>query len=133
MAVCLEHITLGNINAKRDWGHAKDYVEGMWKMLQVDKPDDYILATNKNYSIREFVELAFKLRGIQLAWKGHGLDEVGYDIETNKTRIVISDKYFRPAEVDELLGDYSKAKKELGWEPKYSFEELVKEMIDDCI
>lgn len=129
----IEHITLGNINAKRDWGHAKDYVEGMWKMLQVDKPDDYILATNKNYSIREFVELAFKLRGIELAWKGHGLDEVGYDIETNKTRIVISDKYFRPAEVDELLGDYSKAKKELGWEPKYSFEELVKEMIDDCI
>ena len=129
----IEHMTLGNINAKRDWGHAKDYVEGMWRMLQVDKPDDYILATNKNYSIREFVELAFKLRGIQLAWKGHGLDEVGYDVETNKTRIVISDKYFRPAEVDELLGDYSKAKKELGWEPKYSFEELVKEMIDDCI
>ena len=125
----IEYMTLGNINAKRDWGHAKDYVEGMWRMLQVDKPDDYILATNKNYSVKEFVEIAFKLKGIDLLWKGTGVDEIGYDALSNKTRIIISEKYFRPAEVDELLGDYSKAKRELGWEPKYTFEELVKEMI----
>lgn len=125
----IEYMTLGNINAKRDWGHAKDYVEGMWRMLQVDKADDYILATNKNYSVKEFVEIAFNLKGINLLWKGTGVDEIGYDALSNKTRIIISEKYFRPAEVDELLGDYSKAKRELGWEPKYTFEELVKEMI----
>jgi len=126
----IEYMTLGNINAKRDWGHAKDYVEGMWQMLQVDKPDDYILATNKNYSVKEFIEIAFKIKGIDILWKGTGVDEIGYDALSNKTRIIISEKYFRPAEVDELLGDYSKAKRELSWEPKYTFEELVKEMIN---
>tara|TARA_Y100000389_G_C17466804_1_gene526390 strand:+ start:212 stop:1252 length:1041 start_codon:yes stop_codon:yes gene_type:complete len=129
----LEYMTLGNINAKRDWGHAKDYIEGMWKMLQVDQPSDYILATNKNYSVKEFIELAFKIKGVNIAWRGSGVEEIGYDVSTNKTRIVISDKYFRAAEVDELLGDYSKAEKELNWRPKYSFEELVREMVEyDC-
>ena len=126
----IEYMILGNINAKRDWGHAKDYVEGMWRMLQVDKPDDYILATNKNYSVKEFIEIAFKLKGIDIQWKGIGVDEIGYDVLSNKTRIIISEKYFRLAEVDELLGDYSKAKRELGWEPKYTFEELVNEMVN---
>ncbi len=129
----IEYMTLGNINAKRDWGHAKDYVEGMWKMLQVDRPDDYVLATNKNYSVKEFIEMAFKIKGITIGWTGTGVDEIGYDISTNKRRIVISEKYFRAAEVDELLGDYSKANKELGWRPKYSFQELVEEMVNyDC-
>ena len=125
----IEYMTLGNINAKRDWGHAKDYVEGMWRMLQADKPDDYILATNKNYSVKEFIELAFRLKGVTIQWRGEGVDEVGYDADTDKTRIVISEKYFRLAEVDELLGDYTKAKRDLGWEPKYTFEELVEEML----
>lgn len=129
----IECMVLGNINAKRDWGHSKDYVEGMWKMLQVNLPDDYILATNKSYSVKEFIEEAFKIKNINIYWEGSGINECGYNSETKKKCVKISKKYFRPAEVDELLGDYSKAKRELGWEPKYTFKELVKEMVDyDC-
>jgi len=126
----IDCMTVGNINAKRDWGHAKDYVEGMWKMLQTNLPDDYILATNENHSVREFIEEAFKLKGITIKWSGEGNNEYGYDSETKKTYIKISKKYFRPAEVEELLGDYSKAKKDLEWEPKIGFKELVKEMVE---
>jgi GDPmannose 4,6-dehydratase len=125
----IQFMTVGNINAKRDWGHAKDYVEGMWRMLQKDIPDDYILSTNENHSVREFIEEAFKLKGIDIKWRGEGINEIGYDSVTEKINVTISEKYFRPAEVDELLGDYSKAKRELGWEPKISFKELVKEMV----
>lgn len=126
-------LVMGNIDSLRDWGHAKDYVEGMWLMLQQDKPDDYILATNKMHSVREFIEKAFALKGFNIAWKNKGLDEVGYDINTNRELIFISEKYYRPAEVDELCGCADKAKKILGWEPKISFDELVKEMVDyDC-
>jgi GDPmannose 4,6-dehydratase len=126
---------LGNINSLRDWGHAKDYVEGMWRMLQkdADKVDDYVLATNEYHSVREFIEKAFLFKGITIGWKGKDLEEIGYDINTGKELIFISDKYFRPAEVDELLGDSSKAKEELGWVPLVKFEDLVKEMVDaDC-
>jgi len=125
----IQYMTLGNINAKRDWGHAKDFVEGMWLMLQTSKPDDYILATGKSHSVKEFIEEAFKLRDFNIKWKGDGINEIGYDEKTRRELIFISEKYFRPAEVDELLGDYSKANRELGWEPKYNFKELVKEMV----
>ena len=129
-----EHLILGNIDSKRDWGHAKDYVEGMWKMLQVDKPDDYILATNEYHSVREFIEKAFLLKNIEIKWKGKGINEIGYDNKTGKELIIISDTYFRPTEVDELLGDYSKANKILNWKPTIYFDDLVKEMVEtDCI
>ena len=102
-------------------------------MLQTDQPDDYVIATNKYYSVREFIEKAFILRGFKIAWKGSGLQEIGYDSKTGRELIFISERYFRPAEVDELLGDSSKAKKHLGWEPKIMFDDLVKEMVDaDC-
>ncbi len=128
-----DNLIMGNIDSKRDWGHAKDYVEGMWKMLQVNTPDDYVLATNQFHSVREFIEKAFLLKNIEIKWKGEGINEIGYDNKTNKELIIISDKYFRPTEVDELLGDYSKAKKILNWEPKIFFDDLVKEMIEnDC-
>lgn len=121
---------LGNIDAKRDWGYAKDYVEGMWKMLQQEKADDYILATNETHTVREFVTLAFKYVGTEIIWKGIGAEEKGFDKKTGKCLIEISPKYFRPAEVDILIGDYSKAKKELDWEPKIKFEELVEIMME---
>lgn len=128
-----EYLTLGNLDAKRDWGHAKDYVEGMWRILQTDKPDDYVLSTNEFHSVREFVEKAFALKGFNIVWQGSGLDEVGIDTNTNKVIIRVSDKYFRPAEVEELLGDSTKAREELGWVPKYSFDDLVREMVrEDC-
>ena len=126
----IDCMTVGNLNAKRDWGHAKDYVEGMWLMLQVNIPDDYILATNKNYSVREFIEEAFKLKNITIEWRGDGLNECGYDLDSGKKYIKVSKKYFRPTEVEELLGDYSKAKRDLAWEPKCTFKELVKEMVN---
>ena len=120
---------LGNLDAKRDWGFAPEYCEGMWLMLQQDKPTDYVLATGKNHSIREFCELAFKELNIQIEWKGKGEDEIGVNAQTGKQLIGIDEKYYRPTEVEQLLGDASKAKEELGWEPKISFEELVKLMI----
>ena len=128
-----DKLVLGNIDAKRDWGHAKDYVEGMWRMLQVDTPDDYVLSTNEFHSVREFIEKSFALRGFDIKWKGTGIDEIGYDENTGRELIFISEKYFRPAEVEELLGDSMRARTELGWVPQYSFDELVQEMVDeDC-
>jgi len=128
-----DNLIMGNLNAKRDWGHAKDYVEGMWLMLQADKPQDYVLSTNEFHSVREFIEIAFKLKGFDILWKGEGVNEIGYDKNTGRELIFVDECYFRPAEVEELLGDSTKARTELGWEPKYSFEELVKEMVEqDC-
>ena len=128
-----EVLVLGNLDAKRDWGHAKDYVEGMWRMLQADAPGDYVLSTNEYHSVREFVEKAFALRGFNIKWRGTGIDEVGYDEKMERVLIRISEQYFRPAEVEELLGDSTKARTELGWLPCYSFDQLVQEMVDqDC-
>ena len=123
-----EVLTLGNLNAKRDWGHARDFVEAMWLMLQQDKPDDYVIATGVQYSVREFVEQAAPYFGMNIVWQGEGLNEVGIDSNTGLVRVIIDPKYFRPAEVETLLGDASKAKKELGWEPKTSFKQLVEDM-----
>ena len=120
---------LGNLDAKRDWGHAKDFVEGMWMILQQKKPDDFVLATGKTHSVREFVEIAFNEVGIKIKWEGKGINEVGKDQKTQKILIRVDKKYFRPTEVDILHGDYTKAKENLGWNPKISFQELVKEMI----
>ena len=129
-----DKLVMGNLNSKRDWGHAKDYVEGMWRMLQVDKPQDYILSTNEFHSVREFIEKAFALKGFNINWKGEGLNEIGYDTNTGRELIFVSEQYYRPAEVEELIGDSSKARMELDWKPKYSFDDLVKEMVDhDCI
>ena len=119
---------LGNLNAKRDWGHAKDYVEAMWLMLQQDEPDDYVIATGEQYSVRDFVNEAAPYFGFKLDWMGEGEDEVALDWNTKKTVIAINPRYFRPAEVDSLLGDATKAKEVLGWEPKTSFKELVEDM-----
>jgi GDPmannose 4,6-dehydratase len=126
-----DKLVLGNLNAQRDWGHAKDYVSGMWLMLQQDSPDDYILSTNEMHSVREFVEKTFALRGFDIKWKGEGLNEVGYDAKSGRELIFVSEKYFRPAEVEELLGDSTKARTILGWKPEYSFDDLVKEMVDN--
>ena len=129
----IDKLVLGNLDAKRDWGHAKDYVYGMYLMLQQDKPDDFVLATNKMFSVRQFVEKAFGLKGFQIKWKGEGLDEIGYDSITGRELIFVSEKYYRPAEVDELLGDATKAKTILGWQPNIELDELVKEMVsNDC-
>jgi GDPmannose 4,6-dehydratase len=128
-----DKLVMGNLNAKRDWGHAKDYVEGMWQMLQADKPQDYVLSTNEFHSVREFIEKAFALKGFEIVWKGEGVNEVGYDKKTGRELIFVDEMYFRPAEVEELLGDSTKARTELGWKPKYSFDELVREMVEmDC-
>jgi GDPmannose 4,6-dehydratase len=119
---------LGNLNSKRDWGHAKDFVEAMWMMLQQNEADDYVIATGEQYSVREFVEEAAPYFGMKIEWIGEGLDEVGYDWNTKKAVIKVNPKYFRPSEVETLLGDASKAKKKLGWEPKISFKQLVEDM-----
>ena len=124
---------LGNLDAERDWGHAKDYVEGMWLMLQQDTPDDYVLATNRKMSVRRFVELAYKEIGITIKWEGQGIDEVGLNSITNDILVKIDKEYFRPTEVDLLIGDYTKAKEKLGWEPKYRLEELINEMVSEDI
>ncbi|MHB8056620.1 MAG: GDP-mannose 4,6-dehydratase [Desulfuromonadaceae bacterium] len=121
---------LGNIDAKRDWGFAGDYVEAMWRMLQQDQPDDYVIATGETYMVRTFAEKVFARLGMSLEWRGSGVDEVGIDTATAKVVIRIDPKYFRPAEVDLLLGDPAKARKQLGWEPVTSFEELVNMMTD---
>lgn len=125
-----DHIELGNLDAKRDWGYAGDYVEGMWRMLQQKVPKDYVLATGETHSIREFCELAFKEIGIILEWSGKGEDEVGKDSKTGKVLVSINPDYYRPAEVDLLLGDPTCAEKELGWKRKYDFVGLVKMMVD---
>ena len=121
-------IELGNLNAKRDWGHAKDYVEAMWLMLQQDEPDDYVIATGQQYSVKEFIEEAAPIFGFNIEWMGKGLDEIGYDWGMKRTVISVNDRYFRPAEVESLLGDATKAKEKLGWEPKTTFKELVEDM-----
>ena len=121
-------LSLGNLNARRDWGHAKDFVEAMWLMLQQDQPDDYVIATGEQYSVREFVEEAAPYFGMNIVWEGEGLDEVGIDRTTGRKVIEVNPKYFRPAEVETLLGDASKAKEKLGWEPKTSFKQLVEDM-----
>ena len=121
-------LSLGNLNARRDWGHAKDFVEAMWLMLQQDQPDDYVIATGVQYSVREFVEAAAPYFGMNIVWEGEGLDEVGIDRSTGRKVIEVNPKYFRPAEVETLLGDASKAKEKLGWEPKTSFKQLVEDM-----
>jgi GDPmannose 4,6-dehydratase len=125
-----EKLYLGNLNAQRDWGHAKDYVEGMWRMLQHDKPEDFVLATGKTTTIREFCNLSFKELGIDIIWEGEGENEVGIDQSSNKVIISIDKNYYRPTEVDLLIGDASKAKNLLSWTPKYDLESLVKEMVN---
>jgi len=120
---------LGNLNAKRDWGHSKDCVEVMWLMLQQSEPDDYIIATGEQHSVREFCELAFKEAGIDLEWQGDGLNEKGIDKKTGNILVEVDPRYFRPSEVESLLGDPTKAKKKLKWKPKVSFQELIKEMV----
>ena len=129
-------IYLGNIDAKRDWGHARDYVEGMWRMLQQDSSDDYVLATGETHTVREFVEKAFAVVGTTVVWKGKTgtVDEIGVDAENEENVIVrIDPRYFRPTEVDLLLGDPSKAKDKLGWTSSTSFEDLVKEMVEEDV
>ncbi len=119
---------LGNVNSKRDWGHAKDYVEAMWLMLQQDEPDDYVIATGEQYSVKDFVNEAAPYFGFKLDWMGEGLDEVALDWNTKRTVISVNERYFRPSEVDSLLGDATKAKEKLGWEPKTTFKQLVEDM-----
>jgi len=124
---------LGNLNAKRDWGNAKDYVESMWLMLQAKKPSDYVIATGKSYTVKKFVEEAYKCIGINIKWTGSGVKEKGIDSKTKKTLIKVDPIYYRPTDIDELRGDYSKARKELKWKPKTTFNELVKEMVQSDI
>lgn len=125
-----DKLYLGNLNAKRDWGHAKDYVRGMWMMLQQDEPDDFVLATGETTTVRRFCEMAFDAVGIELEWNGNGVYEKGYDVETGKCVVEVDSQYFRPTEVELLQGDASKAKEKLGWEPKISLEEMVHEMVE---
>ena len=122
-------LKLGNINAKRDWGHAKDFVEAMWLMLQQNKAQDYVIATGNTYTVRDFVNLAFSEVGVELCWEGEGVNEVARDVTSGNVLVSIDPKYFRPAEVELLLGDPSRAKSELGWTPKTSLKELVSEMV----
>lgn len=124
-----KHLFLGNLDAKRDWGHARDFVEGMWMILQQDKPDDYVLATGEMHSVREFVELSFAQVDRTIAWRGKGVDEVGVDAKTGEELVRIDPRYFRPTEVDELLGDPTKARTKLGWHHKTAFKDLVAEMV----
>lgn len=124
-----EKLTLGNLEAKRDWGFAGDYVEGMWRMLQQDVPDDYVLATNETHTVREFVEKAFAEMGVSIRWEGEGSDEKGYDAKTGKLLVDVSEQFYRPAEVELLWGDSTRAERELGWKRKIGFAELVKMMV----
>jgi len=124
-----EVLELGNLDALRDIGHAKDYVRGMWRMMQQSMPDDFVLATGEQFSIRQFVEKAFAVVDINIRWQGTGIDEVGYNAETDKILVRVNERYYRPCEVDSLLGDPTKARKILGWEPKYSIDDILKEMV----
>ena len=124
-----EVLELGNLNAKRDWGHAKDFVEAMWLMLQQDEPDDYVIATGTQYSVRDFVDKVAPYFGFNIEWEGEGLDERGIDRQSGRTIIKVNDRYFRPTEVESLLGDPTKAKEKLGWEPKITFDQLVEDMV----
>ena len=125
-----EVLWLGNLEARRDWGHARDYVEGMWRILQQPEPDDYVLATGETHSVREFVETAFRCVGRTIEWRGSGVEETGIDARTGKTLVRIDPRFFRPAEVDLLLGDPTKAREKLGWQHTIGFEELVREMVE---
>jgi len=125
-----DKLYLGNLDAKRDWGFAGDYVEAMWLMLQQDEPEDFVIATGVMHSVREFVELAFWEVGIEIDWKGEGVDEVGVDAATGDARVEIDPRYYRPTEVELLLGDPTKAKEKLGWEAKVGLRELVKMMVE---
>jgi len=124
-----EKVLIGNLNAKRDWGYAPEYVEGMWQMLQQDEPEDFVLATGETHSVREFADLAFKELGMELEWINEGIEEKGVEIKTGKVRVEVDPNYFRPTEVDMLIGDSAKARDKFGWEPKVKFEELVKIMV----
>jgi GDPmannose 4,6-dehydratase len=128
-----EKIYLGNLDSKRDWGHAKDFVKGMWLILQQEKPEDFVLATGETHTVREFVELAFKETGIELEWSGKGIKEKGVDKKSRKTLVEVDPSYFRPTEVDLLLGDPTKAREKLGWSHKYSLNDLVKDMMENDI
>jgi GDPmannose 4,6-dehydratase len=125
-----EKLSVGNLEAKRDWGHAADFVEGMWRMLQQPEPDDYVLATGETRSVREFIEHAFASAGMMIAWRGAGLNEQGFDTASGKVWVDVDPQFFRPAEVDVLLGDSRKARQRLGWSPQYSFADLVRDMIE---
>ncbi len=123
-------LVLGNLNAKRDWGHAKDYVDAMWRMLQLRKPDDFVIATGKQYTVRHFINISAKYLGIKIKWIGKGINEKGIDKDTGKVIVRVGKKYFRPTEVETLLGDARKAKKILKWKPKISLNEMIKEMVE---
>ncbi len=124
-------VSLGNLEARRDWGFAGDFVDSMWRIVQADEPDDWVVGTGEEHSVREFCELAFGLVGVDLEWSGSGVDEVGRDRATGTVRVAVNSRYFRPAEVDRLLSDSSKIRRELGWKPRVGFEELVKMMVDN--
>ncbi|MCQ2504034.1 MAG: GDP-mannose 4,6-dehydratase [Saccharofermentans sp.] len=126
-----DHLELGNLDAKRDWGHSQDYVKAMWLMLQADAPDDYVIATNETRSVREFADTAFKHVGIELKWEGEGVDEKGIDVKTGKVLVSVNPEFFRPAEVELLLGDPAKAEKSLGWKRDIDFSSLVKRMVEN--
>jgi len=129
----LDCFELGNLDSMRDWGHAKDYVEGMWRMLQQDEPDDFVLATGMMHSVREFVEAAFRYIGKEIEWEGKGDNEQGREVSTGIVRVKVNPKFYRPTEVEQLLGDPTKAKTKLGWQPKVEFSDLVKDMMDSDI
>jgi GDPmannose 4,6-dehydratase len=123
-------LELGNLDSKRDWGHAKDYIEAMWLMLQQDSPDDYVISMNETHSVRDFIEIAAAHLDMKIVWTGEGIDEIGTDLYTGRIIVKINPAFYRPAEVDLLLGDSTKARTELGWQPQHTFESLVKDMID---
>lgn len=128
-----DKLYIGNLDARRDWGHARDYVEGMWLILQQERPDDFVLATGEAYSVREFIERAFAVIGRSISWRGKGVDEKGVDAASGEVLVEVDPRYFRPTEVDVLLGDSAKARKALGWKPKMDFAQLVKEMVESDI
>lgn len=129
----LDCFELGNLDSMRDWGHARDYVEGMWLMLQQDAPDDFVLATGMMHSVREFVEAAFRYIGKEITWEGKGDNEFGREVSTGIVRVKVNPKFYRPTEVEQLLGDPTKAKTKLGWKPKVEFTDLVKDMMESDI